>query len=124
ERHHEGHRPGRPILGREGLCCERAGDHDRGKRSLPHDAVSFPIVAAQSALTPLALIGAAHFSISLRTNLPSHSGERSLGAATVAPRPSSRCFTDAVSIAATIAALTFFTTASGVPLGMNTALQV
>src|ERR1051325_6082101 len=78
----------------------------------------------QSAVTPLALIGAAHFSISLFTNAPSHSGLCWSARATVAPRPFMRSCNAGVLMASTAASLSFLTTAGGAPLGRNSALQV
>src|ERR1039458_6925738 len=67
--------------------------------------------------TPLALIGAAHFSISLAVNLPRYSGLRRSGATIMAPRPCKRSRTDGVFIAATVVSLSFLTISAGVPLG-------
>src|SRR3954449_2342649 len=55
--------------------------------------------APHSTLTPLALIGAAHFSISLVTKPARNSGERRSGATSTAPRLCSRSFTAGESIA-------------------------
>src|SRR5262245_54450785 len=78
----------------------------------------------QSALTPLALIGTAHLSISFLTNSPRYCGVMCSSEATSAPIERRRSRTAGVLAAATMAALSFLTIGSGVSLGRNTALQV
>jgi hypothetical protein len=53
-----------------------------------------------------------------------YSGERRSGGGRVTPMPCKRSRTDRVSRAWTMAALSFFTTSAGAPLGMKMAVQV
>jgi len=69
-----------------------------------------------SIASPLALIGPAHFAISLTTNFCRYSGDLRSSSTTMAPMSLRRCCTDGVSIAATAAACSFATIAAGVPL--------
>ena len=71
----------------------------------------------QSIDTPLALIGAAHFSISLGMNFARYSGVRRSDGMTLMPRPFSRSRTAGVSTASFIASLRRRTITSGAPLG-------
>src|SRR3954470_21486151 len=94
---HRACHPGPLPLAPSGLAsCPRhealSPQAGRGEYGAPH-----------STLTPLALIGAAHFSISLVTNAARYSGERRSGATSIAPRPCSRSFTIGESIACSIA---------------------
>src|SRR5262249_34555787 len=83
-----------------------------------------PLASRQSTVTPLALIGPAHFSISFLTNWPRYSGvARSWGTIT-APSPSSRSLTAGVFIAWTVASLSFLTTSAGASFGRKMAFQV
>src|SRR5262245_65779815 len=84
-----------------------------------------PLVdAGHSALAPAALIGPAHFSISLATNFCRNSGERRSGATTSAPSSFSRAATAGVVSVATPASLSRCTIAAGVPLGRKNASQL
>ena len=61
--------------------------------------LGFDLLTGVFVLTPLALIGAAHFSISLLRKPARYSGVRRSAVTIMAPRPSSRSLTAAVSIA-------------------------
>src|SRR3954451_24511039 len=74
--------------------------------------------------TPLAAIGPAHFLTSSATNLARYSGDRRSGPARSEPITFRRSCIVGVSIAATAAALSLRTIASGVPLGRNKAYQL
>src|SRR3954469_16619446 len=74
--------------------------------------------------TPLDLIGPSHFLISSSTNLARYSGERRSAGTRSEPTALSLCCMVGVSIAATVAALSFRTIASGVPFGRNSAYQL
>src|SRR5262249_34666251 len=82
------------------------------------------VEAGHSALTPAALIGPAHFAISLATNFCRNSGERRSGATTSAPSTFSRASTAGVVSVATLASLSRCTIAAGVPLGRKNASQL
>jgi hypothetical protein len=71
-----------------------------------------------------ALIGAAHFEISLSTNFCRYSGERRSGATIVAPTSFSLAYTAGVFMASTAVALSLCTIAVGVPRGRNNANQM
>src|SRR5262249_1245282 len=73
--------------------------------------------AKQSPVTPLALIGPAHFSISLLRNWPRYSGVARSSETITAPSPSSRSFTVGVFIASTAASLSFLTISASAPFG-------
>src|SRR5438094_9277420 len=75
----------------------------------------------QSIDTPLALIGAAHFLISLTTNSARYSVLRRSGGATRSPVLSSRRRTSGVSSASLSARLSRLTIVLGVALGRNRA---
>src|SRR5258708_296927 len=96
---------------RKGRSRSHGAKHRRacGRRNpLPTEA-SPTLAPAYSTVTPLALMGPAHFSISLLTNWPRYSGvARSLDT-TCTPRPCSRSRTAGVFIDCTTALLSFFT---------------
>src|SRR5262244_2216672 len=83
-----------------------------------------PLASRQSTVTPLALIGPAHFSISLLTNWPRYSGVARSSGTITAPSPSSRSLTAGVFIAWTVASLSFLTTSAGASFGRKMAFQV
>src|SRR3954464_15449989 len=94
----------------------------RSKRDAGHVAdCDLPV---QSMLTPAALIGAAHFSISLLRNCPRYCGVVRSSDTTWAPAFSNASRTAGVFMACTTALLSLLTTASGAPLGRKMALQV
>ena len=64
-----------------------------------------------------------YFSISVGTNFTKNSGESSSSLGSVAARSKKRFFTLSLASAARAAALSFATTASGVPFGTNSAFQ-
>src|SRR6476469_5212161 len=80
--------------------------------------------ARQFRLTPDALIGAAHLSISLTTNLARYSGDLRSGATRSVPAAFSRSCTAGVFIVATAAPCSFWMIGAGVPLGKKMAYQV
>src|SRR5205085_7980579 len=80
--------------------------------------------AVHSPCTPEALIGPAHFSISLGMYLARYSGLRRSGGMTVTPTAARRSRTDGVSIVSPAALLSLRTIASGARGGSTTALQV
>src|SRR5262249_15840944 len=82
------------------------------------------LYAFYSTLVPLALIGAAHFSISLLTKPPRYCGVARSSDTITAPRPSRRCLTAGVCMAASAASLSFLTIASGAPFGRKIAFHV
>src|SRR5262249_33290511 len=82
------------------------------------------VLSFYSPTAPLALIGPAHLSISLATNLPRYSGLRRAGATTASPSGSSFCWNAGLSITLTIAALSLPTISGGVALGRKIAFQV
>src|SRR5262245_31855119 len=77
-----------------------------------------------SMMMPLALIGPAHFSVSLLTNEARYSGVLRSGVAICAPRPPNRSRTEGVFIAWTAASLSFLTISAGAFLGRKSAFQV
>src|SRR5262245_33304180 len=77
----------------------------------------------QSSDIPAAWIGGFHFLISAATNPLKYSGDRRSGATMVAPNSLNRACTAGVSIAATVASWSLWTTAAGVPLGRKNAFQ-
>jgi hypothetical protein len=80
------------------------------------------LMPGQSTVTPLALIGAAHFSILLLRNCPRYSGVAQSSETITAPSPLSRSRTAGVFIAWT--ACSFLTTSAGAPFGRKIAFQV
>src|SRR3979490_880289 len=73
----------------------------------------------QSAVAPLALMGAAHLSISLLTKLPRYCGVARSSGTIMAPRLSRRSLTLGVCMAASVAACSFLTIAPGGPMGQE-----
>src|SRR5262245_3599429 len=97
---------------------------DRVGVSSAINGMGVPAARGQSTVTPLALIGPAHFSISLLTNWPRYSGVARSSGTITAPSPSSRSFTAGVFIAWTVAWLSVFTTSAGAFFGRKMAFQV
>ncbi len=95
------------------VYCEKA-------RSLP---VPDPFVG-QSIDTPLALIGPAHFLISLSTNARRYSDDLRSGEATLPPISLIRACTEGVSIVETAASWSFWTMLVGVSFGRKMAFQI
>src|SRR5215470_11239862 len=77
-----------------------------------------------STLAPLALIGAAHFSISPLTKPPRYSGVARSSDTITAPRFASRSLTAGVCIASSAASCSFLTISAGAFLGRKIAFQV
>src|SRR5437868_15334428 len=105
--------PGRPILRRRGYGEPEQRHRNRVRRfarpSLP--------LRIQSRLIPAALIGPAHFSTSLATNLARYSGDVRSGATSVEPSSCMRSCSAFVFIASITAALSLLTIGAGVPFG-------
>src|SRR5262245_65104007 len=78
----------------------------------------------QSAMTPAALIGAAHFSIWFSTNFWRYSGVRRSGATTSTPISLRRATTAGVVMVATAALWGAFTIGAGVVFGKKNASQL
>src|SRR5687767_1056398 len=87
-------------------------------------AGSRPEQQGHSTVTPAALIGPAHFSVSLLTKVARYCGVARSSEATWAPRLVSRSRTSGVLMAPTAAALSLATTAGGAPFGRKIAFQV
>src|SRR5215471_9401524 len=81
-------------------------------------------VLYHSTLAPLALIGAAHFSISLLTKPPRYSGVARSSDTITAPRFASRSLTEAVCMASSAASCSFLTIAAGAFFGRKIAFHV
>src|SRR6266542_1041791 len=77
-----------------------------------------------SIATPLALMGPAHFSISLSTNRCRYSGDRRSGPTRSTPISFVRACTAGTFMALTVASLSFRTIAAGAPFGRKKAYQV
>src|ERR1700692_3246960 len=77
-----------------------------------------------STLVPLALIGAAHFSISLLTKPPRYCGVARSSDTIIAPIPCSRSLTAGVCMAPGAASCSLVTIASGAPCGRKIAFPV
>src|SRR3979490_527634 len=88
------------------------------------DTTKFFVVARQSTLTPLALIGTAHFAISLCTNFARYSGVVRSSETNLRPALSSFSRTAGVFMGSTVAWLSLSTMAGGVAFGRKNAFQV